>query len=85
MQSSLALRHGEVWEWTASAWTPYPGYHAPTQAVGEHDGKFEPGRFVLRGGSCATPVAPQRVTYRHCLQPHRRGHFSGLRLAEDRS
>jgi ergothioneine biosynthesis protein EgtB len=80
-----SLRHGEVWEWTASAWAPYPGHRAPPHPVGEHDGKFEPGRLVLRGGSCATPVTPLRVTYRHCLQPHRRGHYSGLRLAEDRS
>ena len=84
-QHGPGLRHGEVWEWTTSAWGPYPGYHAPTHAVGEHDGKFEPGRLVLRGGSCATPVTPLRATFRHCLQPQRRGHYTGVRLAEDRS
>lgn len=83
-QHGPGLRHGEVWEWTASAWGPYPGYHAPAHAVGEHDGKFEPGRLVLRGGSCATPVTPLRATFRHCLQPQRRGHYTGVRLAEDR-
>lgn len=84
-QTSPSLRRGEVWEWTSSAWGPYPGYRAPARPVGEHDGKFAPGRLVLRGGSCATPVTPLRATYRHCLHPHRRGHYSGLRLAEDRS
>lgn len=85
MHSSPGLRHGEVWEWTASAWGPYPGFQPPAHVVGDQDGKFEPGRLVLRGGSWATPVTPVRPTYRHCLQPHRRSHFSGLRLAEDRS
>ncbi len=84
-QAPLPLRHGDVWEWTGSAWAPYPGFRAPAHAVGDDDGKFGAGRFVLRGGSCATPVTPLRASYRHCLQPHRRSHFSGLRLAEDRS
>jgi ergothioneine biosynthesis protein EgtB len=85
MHRAPGLRHGEVWEWTASAWGPYPGFRAPAQVVGDQDGKFEPGRLVLRGGSWATPVTPLRTTYRHCLQPHRRSPFSGVRLAEDRS
>jgi ergothioneine biosynthesis protein EgtB len=84
-QAPRPLRHGEVWEWTASAWAPYPGFRTPARTVGDHDGRFGPGRFVLRGGSCATPVTPLRSSFRHCLQPHRRAHFSGLRLAEDRS
>lgn len=85
MQARPGLRRGEVWEWTASAWGPYPGFQPPAHVVGDQDGKFEPGRLVLRGGSWATPVTPLRATYRHCLQPHRRSPFSGVRLAEDRS
>lgn len=85
LQAPLRQLYGDVWEWTASAWAPYPGHHTPAHAVGEYDGKFASNRFVLRGGSCATPLARVRETTRHHLQPDRRWQFTGLRLAEDRS
>ena len=76
--------YGDVWEWTSSAYGPYPGFRPPTIDAGEYDGRFDAGRFVLRGGSCATPFAHMRASYRHCLQPDRHWQFTGLRLAEDR-
>jgi ergothioneine biosynthesis protein EgtB len=85
LQAPLRQLYGDVWEWTSSAWAPYPGHHAPVHAAGEYDGKFASNRFVLRGGSCATPLARVRESTRHCLQPDRRWQFTGLRLAEDRS
>ena len=71
-QSPLRQLYGDVWEWTASAWGPYPGHRAPASPVGEFDGKFGSGRYVLRGGSCATPFGRVRASTRHCLQPDRR-------------
>lgn len=85
LQAPLRQLYGDVWEWTSSAWAPYPGHRVPTQAADEFDGKFASNRFVLRGGSCATPLARVRASTRHCLQPDRRWQFTGLRLAEDRS
>ena len=85
MQSPLRQLYGDVWEWTSSAWAPYPGHHPPTRSAGEFDGKFGTGRYVLRGGSCATPLGRVRASTRHHLQPDRRWQFTGLRLAEDRS
>jgi ergothioneine biosynthesis protein EgtB len=84
-QAPLRQLYGDVWEWTASAWAPYPGHRAPAPPVGEYDGKFSTGRYVLRGGSCITPFGRVRASTRHCLQPDRRWQFTGLRLAEDRS
>ena len=85
VQAPLRQLYGDVWEWTSSAWGPYPGHRAPLSPVDEFDGKFSTGRYVLRGGSCATPFGQVRASTRHCLQPDQRWHFTGLRLAEDRS
>jgi ergothioneine biosynthesis protein EgtB len=81
--AGLKQMFGECWQWTQSAYAPYPGYRAPAGAVGEYNGKFMVNQMVLRGSSFGTPPDHARLTYRNFFAPAARWMFSGVRMAKD--